>query len=70
MPEHAPGDLLTDKAAGAYIGGIPVGTLRQWRYLGLGPPFVKVGAKHVRYRRSDLDRWLADQTVTPPGASS
>lgn len=38
-------------------------TLRVWRYYrDRGPSFVKVGSA-VRYRESDVERWLAAQTV-------
>jgi hypothetical protein len=66
--------MLTESEASDYIGGIPVGTLRQWRYLDksrpkpVGPPYVKLG-RHVRYRRSDLDAWLEAHTVEPKGAA-
>ena len=40
---------------------VPERTLAQWRYLGKGPAFIKVG-KHVRYRRSDVEAWLDSQT--------
>jgi predicted DNA-binding transcriptional regulator AlpA len=36
---------------------VPEGTLANWRYLGKGPRFVKVG-RRVRYRRSDVEAWL------------
>ena len=36
-------------------------TLERWRSTGTGPPFVKVG-RRVAYRRSDLERWLTQQT--------
>ena len=36
-------------------------TLERWRSTGTGPSFVKVG-RRVAYRRSDLERWLAQQT--------
>ena len=42
--------------------GKPERTLAQWRYLGTGPAYIKIG-KHVRYRRSDVDAWLERQTV-------
>lgn len=50
--------------------GVPVGTLANWRSARTGPPFVKVG-RHVRYRRGDVDEWIAarlfvPETVTPP----
>jgi hypothetical protein len=49
-------DVLADEL------GVPARTLQDWRYRRIGPPFVKVGAL-VRYRRADVDRWLAEQTV-------
>lgn len=42
---------------------MPERTLGQWRYLGTGPRFVKIG-RHVRYRWSDVEAWLADQGRT------
>ncbi|PRY00700.1 helix-turn-helix transcriptional regulator [Allonocardiopsis opalescens] len=41
--------------------GIPEKTLAQWRYLGKGPKWSKVG-RHVRYRWSDVERWLDSQS--------
>lgn len=39
---------------------VPAKTLEAWRYIGKGPAYAKIG-KHVRYRRSDVDAWLAAQ---------
>lgn len=44
--------------------GVPVGTLANWRSARTGPPFVKVG-RHVRYRRGDVDEWVAARVVEP-----
>lgn len=47
-------------------------TLRLWRSMGLGPPFVKLGAgRSCRcvYRKSDLEAWLKAHTHGDPGAS-
>lgn len=38
----------------------PERTLQQWRYLGIGPKYVKVG-RDVRYRWEDVEKWLDDQ---------
>ena len=38
--------------------GVPVATLYSWRYHGRGPAAVRVG-RHLRYRLSDVDAWLA-----------
>jgi len=40
--------------------GVPVATLYGWRHRGEGPPAVKVG-RHLRWRRLDVDSWLAGQ---------
>ncbi|KQC39095.1 hypothetical protein UK82_07395 [Frankia sp. ACN1ag] len=39
---------------------IPEGTARQWRHRRYGPPSFRVGGR-VRYRRSEVTRWLAEQ---------
>lgn len=41
--------------------------LQQWRWLGEGPAYVKVG-RSVRYYQSDLDAWLKANRVQPRGA--
>ena len=40
----------------AEVLGRPPRTLRQWRYLGVGPKYLKVGAA-VRYRPGDVEEW-------------
>ncbi len=41
---------------------VPHSRLYQWRYRGEGPKSVKVGAS-VRYRRTDVDRWIDNNRV-------
>jgi predicted DNA-binding transcriptional regulator AlpA len=43
----------------AYLGGIPVQTLYKWRASRprKGPRAVRIG-RHLRYRKTDVDRWL------------
>lgn len=56
-------DMLTENQAAEMIGLQP-GTLTNWRSRGVyGLPFVKVG-RLVRYRRSDVEKWLASRTGT------
>jgi predicted DNA-binding transcriptional regulator AlpA len=38
----------------------PRATLYAWRHKGIGPPSVRAG-RRVLYRRSDVEKWLADQ---------
>jgi predicted site-specific integrase-resolvase len=54
-------DLLDEQAAAALLTVAP-GTLGVWRSTGrYNLPFLKVG-RAVRYRRSDLEAWLAART--------
>ena len=58
-------DLFDAQAAGAYLGGskpYAPQTLANWRVRGVGPAFVKQANGTVRYRRDDLDAWLAKST--------
>lgn len=42
--------------------GVPVSTLANWRYLGLGPRYLRIG-RHVRYLAAEVDEWLERQRV-------
>ena len=54
-------DLINETQA-AEILGLKAGTLRIWRSNGrYRLPFVKVGSR-VRYRRTELARWLEART--------
>jgi predicted DNA-binding transcriptional regulator AlpA len=62
----SPNEMLDPPELSAAI-KVPEKTLAQWRYLGRGPAYVRVG-RHVRYRQVDVDTWIANQTVTPGAA--
>jgi len=38
---------------------VPAGTLRQWRYLGVGPHPLRLRGQ-VRYEPAEVRRWLAE----------
>jgi predicted DNA-binding transcriptional regulator AlpA len=62
--------LLTNDQAAAVLGFHP-SYLAKARLTGSGPRFLKIGRKSVRYRRSDIDAWLADKgriSTSDPGA--
>ncbi|MBF6363181.1 helix-turn-helix domain-containing protein [Nocardia farcinica] len=44
----------------AELTGVPVGTLRYWRHIGVGPASFSL-RKKVVYRRSVLLKWIAKQ---------
>lgn len=52
--------LATSADVAEYL-GVPVATLDQWSYRGTGPRFSKVG-RYRRYRWSDVEKWLDDQS--------
>lgn len=60
---------LMSEAELADHSGYSRGTLRQRRYLGLPPKFLKPSPKKVLYRRSDVEDWLngSERTVTEHG---
>lgn len=62
--------ILTIDQAAAYL-AIPKATLYTWRTrrAGFGPPAVKMGGC-LRYRRSDLDAWVAQHVETFDGADN
>lgn len=58
--------LLTAEQVAEYL-GVPVTTLYQWRYTGHGPRAYKVG-RHLRYKPTDVERWLEQQADPQPAA--
>ena len=60
--EAANNEILHTGPAAAYV-GMTKSTLETWRSRGGGPVFLKLG-KAVRYRKSDLDRFLEERART------
>ena len=48
--------LFSPEEVAGYL-GVPVKTLFQWRYKGVGPRALRVG-RHLRYRAEDVEAWL------------
>ncbi len=42
---------------------VSVSTVRDWRLQGRGPVGRKVG-RHVRYRRADVEEWIANPSAS------
>ncbi len=61
-------DIDDTPATAAYLTR-PARTLEQWRYLDCGPAYIKVGGQ-IRYRKADVDEWLAANTVRPSGSAA
>lgn len=56
--------LLTVEETAAYLGVKPR-LLESWRYRNTGPKYIRLGGRHVRYRQTDLDDWIAGQVQDP-----
>jgi hypothetical protein len=60
-PSSLPPSQLTAAEAGIYL-RIALVTLAQWRLVGKGPVFIRMG-KAIRYRLSDLHAWMDANAV-------
>ncbi len=60
---HEHDEMFSIEEAAAFL-RVPVATMRYWRYTGDGPFSFKV-ARHVRYWRTDLILWRAEQGRRP-----
>lgn len=58
----APGDLLDEKAVASVL-NCRTATLRNWRSLGKGPPYVKIGERLVRYHRAGLAAFIGHKAA-------
>jgi len=52
--------MWTPKEVSAFLGGVPVATLYQWRHRGIGPKSRRVG-RHLRYKPEDVRAWVEQQ---------
>lgn len=70
VPTKAPPDLdLLDVHQLSATLGVPKATIYAWSTSGTGPDRIRIG-RHVRFRRSDVDAWLARRTVHADGTPS
>lgn len=49
--------LLTTKEV-ALFAGVSEYTMSRYRMDGIGPNYIKLGPKMIRYRRSDVEEWV------------
>jgi len=57
-------EIMTQEEVAIYLKYSAI-TLAIWRSKGRGPAFVKISEKNVRYRKRDVDKWLAGRVVNP-----
>jgi hypothetical protein len=58
---------VTDTRGAADYTGLAMSTLEKMRVFGGGPMYLKLG-RVVRYRRVDLDAWLAERLIDSTSA--
>lgn len=54
--------LLTIKETTQYL-KVGRSTLAQWRKAGIGPRYIALDGKSVRYRVADLNRYISSRTA-------
>lgn len=59
-----PDDLLTTRQVALWL-SMSVITLEIWRSKGMGPPFIKLTPRMVRYQRGGVLNWLANRRCAP-----
>lgn len=52
--------MLRQPEAARHV-GLSASTLAKFRVRGGGPPFVRITARAIGYRQSDLDKWLSEK---------
>jgi predicted DNA-binding transcriptional regulator AlpA len=60
--------LMGNRPSAKYL-DVAEQTLANWRYLGTGPRYFRVGKQLVKYDRADLDRWLEERATEPSPAA-
>jgi excisionase family DNA binding protein len=61
--------VLNEEEAAKYLGVAQV-TLAAWRKKNIGPSYLKYGWRLIRYRREDLDAFMAKKTEGNNGTLS
>lgn len=61
---HLDPDTVLTEVGAATVLALSIRTLQAWRCRGIGPAFIRAG-RAIRYRRADLQAWLAANTVLP-----
>lgn len=56
-------DLLNEREAAKLLSISPA-TMNRWRCERVGPDFLRVSRRAIRYRRCDLERWLEARVVS------
>jgi excisionase family DNA binding protein len=61
------GPYYSPESAAQYL-DIPLSTITDWRQKGVGPRFLRIGRRLVRYTKADLDTFMASSAGEALGA--
>ena len=53
---------INSKDAALYL-GVSEATLKRWRQAKSGPEYIRLGERSIKYRTSDLDKYILDRRV-------
>jgi len=56
--------LLSQKRVATMLSVTPR-ALEAWRVRGDGPSFIRISSRCIRYRRQDVEAWLATRFISP-----
>ena len=65
---NLPGRALLDEYQAAAVLHVSVRLLRDWRRRNIGPKYLKINARTVRYRLSDLEAYQDTQPIGGEGS--
>jgi hypothetical protein len=65
MLRESVGEMLLREGNAAALADLTANTFRRYRQLGLGPDYIRVSPRCIRYRREDVLRWLESRRVVP-----
>ncbi len=55
--------LISEQDAAEFLAH-SVKTLQGWRCQGIGPAFVRISGRSIRYRRCDLQTWIESKLTS------
>jgi predicted DNA-binding transcriptional regulator AlpA len=62
---HADQDYLLPERDAAKWLSVGISTLQRWRAEGYGPAYVRISARRIGYRNSEIKRWVASRECQP-----
>ena len=63
IPTQSDPDELLREPGAAEVLDVTPRTMEAWRHRGGGPPYIRLSARAIRYRRGDLLEWALQRRV-------